>query len=274
MDEFQLIEDLIDELDALIDMILNQFDSELETVLTRCADNIIAELARLLPVDSEGNIISDNFQLTTVTPDTFTAAMAAAGFTALIGTFVDSYTKLVKPAGVMYGVIAGSGTSNIDAAAVEKLHNLQKLDIKYFEAISKDAASVMHRATYDHVLSGGRFDTLVNEFRAALTGTGSPLARHSRTYAQDAIMRWTRTMNMLALPKTGYWYYAGTTIARTRKFCRDRVGRTFPDAEVESWNGMSWQGKAPGDVKINCGGYNCRHSLLPVRKELADKNSR
>jgi hypothetical protein len=53
-------------------------------------------------------------------------------------------------------------------------------------------------------------------------------------------------------------------IRDSREFCRNNVGKTFTEEEINSkWQG-SWAGKAPGDPFIVRGGYNCRHHWLPI----------
>lgn len=80
-------------------------------------------------------------------------------------------------------------------------------------------------------------------------------------YAQDSIMQFQRTMDRAALPEQGWWYYAGTRMDRTRPWCSKHVGGVYSEDEVSGWNNDNWAGKAPVDVHITCGGYNCRHRL-------------
>jgi hypothetical protein len=62
---------------------------------------------------------------------------------------------------------------------------------------------------------------------------------------------------------------------KTRPFCEERVGNFYHQKEIESWANIDWQGKRPGttssSIFIYCGGYNCRHSLIPVSETLVPK---
>ena len=55
--------------------------------------------------------------------------------------------------------------------------------------------------------------------------------------------------------------YAGPKDERNREFCAQRVNLIFTKAQIATWD--NGQG-LPAD--IYCGGYNCRHELVPVRQ--------
>ena len=68
----------------------------------------------------------------------------------------------------------------------------------------------------------------------------------------------------------GYAIYSGTAKDNSRGFCLKRLNRIYSRKFIDSWNELNWQGKRPGvDVKIALGGYNCRHHLSWITKELA-----
>jgi hypothetical protein len=57
----------------------------------------------------------------------------------------------------------------------------------------------------------------------------------------------------------------------TRPWCWQRVGNLYDLETINSWNEDSWDGKIKDvDVKIQCGGFSCRHSLNFISKELAE----
>jgi len=77
-----------------------------------------------------------------------------------------------------------------------------------------------------------------------------------------------------------WWFYTGGIIQDTRCFCEQRNNKYFHQKEVEAWGrgeteegdlescGFPWQGMIPQTnektVFILRGGYNCKHSLIPV----------
>lgn len=57
--------------------------------------------------------------------------------------------------------------------------------------------------------------------------------------------------------------YAGPKDARNRPFCAQRVNKIFPIQTVYTWD--NGQGIP---ASLYCGGYGCRHALIPVAKGL------
>ena len=98
--------------------------------------------------------------------------------------------------------------------------------------------------------------------------------RSLNTYASDALYQFSRsyTLNVSESVGARYYYYMGTRIDTTRKFCSDRLGRAYPKKQVEGWADLKWAGRIPGTTAQSIfwyvGGYNCRHRLLPVSRAM------
>ncbi|ARK13058.1 hypothetical protein A6C57_23465 [Fibrella sp. ES10-3-2-2] len=109
-----------------------------------------------------------------------------------------------------------------------------------------------------------------------ILGKDSPAFRQITNTIEETLLVYVRAWTDTAATglKLTYWYFMGTQIATTRDFCRQRLGRTFPKAEVESWADLTWSGKMVGTTKETIfwylGGYRCRHRLLPVTKRVYD----
>ena len=85
-------------------------------------------------------------------------------------------------------------------------------------------------------------ETAVRQFEGAVTLV--------RTQANDTPVRYR---------------YVGGVIAESREFCRQMNGRVLTEEEIRSiWSSQEWAGKRPGDPFVVRGGYNCRHSWVPV----------
>jgi hypothetical protein len=69
-----------------------------------------------------------------------------------------------------------------------------------------------------------------------------------------------------------YAYYVGGLIPESRCFCQQRNDLMWSRGRINDWNDLQWSGKIEGvDVKVALGGYNCRHFLMWVDKETADR---
>jgi hypothetical protein len=65
------------------------------------------------------------------------------------------------------------------------------------------------------------------------------------------------------------WFrYIGGVIKTSRDFCIERDGGYYHEEEIEEWASEDWSGKIEGTTEENifalCGGWNCRHDLIPV----------
>jgi hypothetical protein len=66
--------------------------------------------------------------------------------------------------------------------------------------------------------------------------------------------------------------YAGTAVDDTRPFCMARYQNFYTKDEILRWDNRRWVGKISGvPVVVQCGGYNCRHTLNWVTPEVADR---
>ena len=97
-----------------------------------------------------------------------------------------------------------------------------------------------------------------------------PIAQ-ARTVANttlSGLQRETASQAAAGLPgkkKDVYWIYAGPSGGPIRPFCEVLVGKAIPQPLMSKLN--NGQGLS---VKSFQGGYNCRHSLVPVSKAFVD----
>jgi len=82
----------------------------------------------------------------------------------------------------------------------------------------------------------------------------------------DSLFQFSAQASAEIAKETGlnHFWYRGAIRKTSRKWCRDHVGDVLTKEEVDGWRDFNWQGKAPGDPMIVRGGYNCRHSFIPV----------
>jgi len=95
---------------------------------------------------------------------------------------------------------------------------------------------------------------------------GNNMRRYATQMANDSLAQYSASITKATANEAGIskFKYYGDVIRDSRQFCRDHVGKTFTEDEINDiWQG-SWAGKAPGDPFIVRGGYNCRHHWLPI----------
>lgn len=131
-----------------------------------------------------------------------------------------------------------------------------------------------------NVNSGGQFSGFLEEVRAFVKGDDQVEGRilsYSRTYLSDTLFNYSRAYQeaMTADLKLDWYMFSGGVMDKSREFCIERTGKFYHRKEIEKWPNMDWKGKRQGTTKssifIFLGGYNCRHSLIPVSERIVPK---
>ena len=142
------------------------------------------------------------------------------------------------------------------------------------------------------VTSGVKFSDLTKELHSYLQGEDGgqgALARYATTYATTAISQFTGQNNKIMTEgvDTDWFMYVGSTMETTREFCDCLVAKRYINRKefhkILSGNIDGHQckmydktglpvgmiaGTNEENFQVNCGGWNCRHQLVPVH-ELA-----
>lgn len=131
-----------------------------------------------------------------------------------------------------------------------------------FEYLGKDAVAKLASAVYTSVITGGSFGALVSNIESSM----GILKKYASLRAHDSLMGYYQTLNIFKAEDAGIesFLYYGNIIKTSRQWCIPKVGRIFTIEEISAYDGQRWSGKKPGSTLINRGGYNCRHSWVPV----------
>lgn len=129
-------------------------------------------------------------------------------------------------------------------------------------------ASVQNGATKKEVTK------FVKEFlEGGLDGKEARLKAYAGTIVDTTFSVFDRTYTQILSKDLGveFYRYSGTIIKTTRQFCKDRAGKYFTTEEVKAWGNQNWAGRIEGTnentIFAYCGGWNCRHSILPVAEK-------
>lgn len=99
----------------------------------------------------------------------------------------------------------------------------------------------------------------------SLSRRGGALASYSHTVANTELMAMDRFVRTLQTDKAGIdkMKYVGPSDRITRPFCSEWLDRV---ESVEFWDSLE-NDTGPQPVSEYCGGYNCRHRLIPWRDD-------
>lgn len=138
------------------------------------------------------------------------------------------------------------------------------------------------------VTTGSKFADLQEELRAHLMGKEGgqgAFARYATTYATTALSQFTGQQNKLLSEglDTEWFMYTGSNKETTREFCEQLTKKKFIhkseiptiltgriddyQCAIYEKTGLPYgmiEGTTPENFQCNCGGWNCRHQLIPV----------
>jgi hypothetical protein len=138
-----------------------------------------------------------------------------------------------------------------------------------------------------NVTSGSNKVDFMKTLQANLNDETGLLSRYVNQVASDSITQFNSNYISTISNDLGlkHYFYKGTKIRDTRPFCSRLVGKYLTEDQLKEFvqqqsqlnGGKGWAGMVKGEnwgnFAIYRGGYNCRHYLIPVSKELYDASS-
>ena len=109
--------------------------------------------------------------------------------------------------------------------------------------------------------------------KEAILGTAtkdSKLMRYFKLYIHDSVYKTSRAYDKVIADELGVknFLYANDIIKTSRDFCMSRAYKIFSRTEINSWKELKYPYfPEPYDPFIDCGGYNCRHWLIPASND-------
>lgn len=168
---------------------------------------------------------------------------------------------------------------------------IQETQRKAVEALASDAVQAQFITPLKQQLSaaittGSTFAETVKQLTNFIEGNKEVegrLIRYVKQVAYDGFAVADRSYTHAVADRIGAeWYrYTGGTIKDSRPFCVERNGKYFHKKEIEKWASLEWAGKNNSSDKATifafAGGWNCRHSIMPVSensvpKEVLERN--
>lgn len=287
------------ELNALKNRLLSRNINSLDA-LTRQAElilaNAIIEEAAKLDYDEEGRLVGSGANIASISK-----AIENAFKQYRSGPQIDIIKNILRS----YTSIGSLNQSYFNAAIDDK---------KQYDAIIQDVEKEMRRRvgidSSGNLLRGGFLFNLVNDtgvaakihqqaqqgivsnmsvsdylktLRVNIVGAKDlpgPFTQHYRTFVHDSYMAYDATYGNEVAIELGLddFIYAGGLIETSRRFCRERDGKTFTRKDTESWINDPFLPKTKAEVQSGVINYNpiqdrgrwyCRHHInwiLPPKK--------
>jgi len=128
-------------------------------------------------------------------------------------------------------------------------------------------------ALIQYIAAEGKYKDFKTTVKEVLTK--NKIEGNIDTIAREYAFQYKRAQGQILAKKYNvqYFKYQGTEKDTTREFCEARIGNIYTKYEIESWADEEWNGKIKGTNSSNifqvCGGWNCRHSIIPVPESVA-----
>lgn len=206
--------------------------------------------------NSQFAMLSEYGAFTRVAPETIQALqqLSFQGFQAIADQQLDTLAT-----GIYQSTLTGRSKNDL----IKELRG--QINGVYQQADDEEARQLVEIA---QTATGQRQQDAIDKLHSiyARDRLGNNMRRYATQMANDSLAQYSASITKATANEAGVtkFQYYGDVIRDSREFCRNNVGKTFTEEEINSkWQG-SWAGKAPGDPFIVRGGYNCRHHWLPI----------
>lgn len=160
----------------------------------------------------------------------------------------------------------------------DMINALRAVAQRELDALGAVAIEELASALYEATITGAKYETLRQQISAILTGEREtqrlPLTTKVERLLFEQVMAFRTRLTVAAASIAGIneFLYYGFIQDNTRSFCLRRVGKIYAKTAIESWT-HDWVGKS-GPAMTHRGGYNCKHTWIPVRKDWYGENKK
>lgn len=283
------LKQVIDTLDSAAD----SFDKIATKTQKKIYDEVI-NLAKDIETDSQGKVKQSIANLKRLT--NIKAKLSAL---AKDKEWVDSISQFAQYFGLLQKQQNEYFSSHFPehtlTETAKKKHQLMKqiavqntIDALIGDGLKANVTDKLNDILLRAVTTNEKFSDLQEELRAHLLGKDGgqgAFARYATTYATTALSQFTGQNNKLLTDDldTEWFMYTGSNIETTREFCQHLTEKKYihrseiptiltgkiddHQCAIYDKTGLPYgmiEGTTPENFQVNCGGWNCRHQLVPV----------
>jgi len=237
----------------------------------------IVEILRQLAVDSSGNIIlnSSNLAFAANVKELVQQILADSEYISAVRSYAAGMSEQVNVSNELFAKAFDGFKPAANAQALFRLTQANAVDLMVNAIGNQRFADVVRENIETAISSNAGFTETVRQLQTIVTGdeeVDGKLLQYNKQIAHDtfAIADRNYTSAVSEELEAEWFFYSGSEIETTRKFCADRHNQYFYYREIESWpeDAGNWAGRIPGTnsstIYSYAGGYNCRHSIIPV----------
>lgn len=275
------------ELASRLETIISQAEEHFGGVITKTQRRIYRSMVNLLKdlqTDPDGYILnnSDNRKVLQKAGRAFDAGLQRSGYLRGVSDYAGTMSELSAVNAIYFEALSSAFSANklfIKSLQKSTIASLETTLLN--EGLAANVKQPLLNILNQNVNGGGSFSGMLDQVRKYLVGEGKEgaLKRYARTWTSDALFSFNRSYQMGVGSDLGLeWYFYGSGLTKdSRDFCVDRTDQYWHQKEIESWAGLNWQGKNPATTEssifVYAGGFNCRHSFIPVSKAAVPKEA-
>jgi len=270
------LSELIAEKTRRLTTVPDAYLTEVEKAQKRLFPQIV-DILRQLQVDAAGNIIlnASNLTLASDVKALVQDILSQSEYITAVREFAIQMSEQGKVSNELFAKAFDGFTPAPIAEALLKTTQRNAVDLMVNAIGNQRFADVVRENIETAISSNAGFTETVRQLQAIVTGdeeVDGKLLQYNKQIAHDtfAIADRNYTSAVSEELEAEWFFYSGSEIETTRPFCASRHNQYFYYREIEQWpeTAGDWAGRIPGTnsstIYSYAGGYNCRHSIIPV----------
>ena len=275
------LSEYIERKQALLDGEPDAFLSAANKAQKQIFQDILEELARL-ETNKDGTIKATkaNLQKIDVITDRINKVFTGSEYAEAVKEFAKSFTDIKKVNLEYFEKNYGKVTRTDFADAVLDLQRKRAVEA-LIETSPQRFVNEIKPILDNAVGTGESWKETVKQIKALAEGNSEVdgrILKYAKQITTDAYNTADAlyTVEISASLGLEFYRYVGGKIKDTRDFCRTRNGNYYHREEVKDWGNLKdWSGRNPNTnentIFVLRGGYNCRHTLVPVSVAVVPK---
>lgn len=237
----------------------------------------IVDILRQLTVDSAGNLVlnSSNLALASDVKDLVQQILADSEYIGAVQTYARQMGEQAKVSDSLFAKTFDDYATSAVSQQLLRTTQRNAVDLLVNAIGNQRFADVVRENIETAISSNAGFTETVKQLQTIVTGddeVDGKLLQYNKQIAHDtfAIADRNYTSAVSEQLEAEWFFYSGSEIETTRPFCSARHNQYFYYREIEQWPSTAgdWAGRIPGTnsstIYSYAGGYNCRHSIIPV----------
>ncbi len=236
-------------------------------------DSVVELISRLEIKNGAYVISAKNLKIASEVSQLLKGVLLASDYTKYVAEFAREFDQQAAISDDLFQKTFPEFTVSEMAVSVNNISKRETIDLLLNRASDAEFISPLRDIIEQAVINGSGYQETLKSIRTFVQGNeeiDGKIERYSRLYAHDAFAISDRSYTSVVSEELdAEWFlYQGDTIESTRPFCQARHDEYFYYKEIEGWASLNWAGKIPetnsSTIYSYAGGFNCRHSIMPV----------